>query len=73
LCGPQLQPERLGVTVPATLRAGDLLDVLVPAAGGAGGRGGAPAKVRVQVPARLGPDRSLEVDVWTARLGRASR
>lgn len=66
----QLQPERLGVTVPPSLRAGDLLDVLVPNQGGVTGNS---EKVRVRIPGRLGPGRSLEVDVWTARLDRAGR
>ena len=62
-------PLRLGVTVPPSLRPGEMLDVVVPAGHGVGP--GYPGKVRVRVPNRLGPARSLEVDVWTARLAGA--
>ena len=65
----QLVPLRLGVTVPPSLRPGEMLDVVVPAGRGVGP--GYPGKVRVRVPNRLGPARSLEVDVWTARLAGA--
>ncbi len=72
-CPPQLEPERLGVSVPAGVQPGDLLDVVVPRPPGPARPGpaadGQPRKVRVVVPGRLGPGRSLEVDVWTARLG----
>jgi hypothetical protein len=62
--GAQVGVQPYAVQVPAQLRAGAALDVLVPTS--AGGPGA--LKVRVAVPDALGPGRTLQLNLVTARL-----
>jgi hypothetical protein len=66
--GAQVGVQPYAVQVPAQLRAGAALDVLVPPLVPASAGGPGALKVRVAVPDALGPGRTLQLNLVTARL-----